>query len=138
VPYYNNYIPYEEVTHMPEGQIFVERRKFKRVDKRITVSYKVVSLPAEIAEIKKKIEKSTVETANISVGGIQLIDDEDLAPEQILRIEIRTQKKMESIITFAEVRWSAKDSKLGRYRTGIEFLVLKDEDKELIESLVSE
>jgi c-di-GMP-binding flagellar brake protein YcgR len=123
---------------MPEGQIFVERRKFKRSDKKITVSYKVVSLPAEIEAIKKKLDKSTVETVNISVGGIQLIDDEELQAEQILRIEIRTPKKTEAIITFAEVRWSAKDGRLGKYRTGIEFLVLKDEDKEMIEKLVNE
>jgi c-di-GMP-binding flagellar brake protein YcgR len=121
---------------MPEGEIFLERRKFKRVDKKITVTYKVVSLPAEIAEIKKKLEKSTVETANISIGGIQLLDDEELSPEQILRIEIKAQGRPGTIITFAEVRWSAKDSKLGRYRTGIEFLVLKDEDKAIIEDLV--
>ncbi len=120
---------------MPQGEIFLERRKFKRVDKRITVSYKVVSLPAEIDEIKKKLEKSVVESSNISVGGIQLIDDEDLASEQILRIEIKAENG-ETIITFAEVRWSAKDNRLGRYRTGIEFLVLKDEDKEIIEKLV--
>lgn len=121
---------------MPEGEIFLERRKFKRADRKITVTYKVVSLPAEIAEIKKKLEKNTVETVNISIGGIQLIDDEELSAEQILRIEIKAEDRPATIITFAEVRWSAKDSKLGRYRTGIEFLVLKDEDKAIIEELV--
>ena len=40
---------------MPEGEIFVERRKYKRVDKKIKVSYKIVSLPKELEEIKKKI-----------------------------------------------------------------------------------
>jgi c-di-GMP-binding flagellar brake protein YcgR len=123
---------------MPEGEIFVERRKYKRVDKRIKVSYKVVSLPKEINEIKKKIEKNIVETANISVGGIQLISSEELLPEQILRIEIETGKKAESIITFAEVRWCAKDNYINKSRIGIEFLVLKDEDREIIEEIVGE
>lgn len=121
---------------MPDAQIFLERRKFKRVDKRISVTYKIVSLPAELEEIKKKAERSTVESANISVGGIQLIDDEELKSEQILRIEIKTGGRNDPIITFAEVRWSAKDSQLGRYRTGIEFLVLKDEDKTAIEEFI--
>ncbi|HRU38526.1 MAG TPA: PilZ domain-containing protein [Candidatus Goldiibacteriota bacterium] len=121
---------------MPQGEIFLERRKFKRVNKRIKVSYKVVSLPAEIEEIKKKLEKNTVESVNISAGGIQLIDDEELAPEQILRIEINVGSTGDTIITFAEVRWCAKDNALGRYRTGIEFLVLKDEDKDIIDKIV--
>lgn len=121
---------------MPEGEILLERRKFKRTDRKITVTYKIVSLPAELAEIKKKLEKNTVESANISIGGIQLIDDEELNAEQILRIEIRAEGRTGTIITFAEVRWSAKDSRLGKYRTGIEFLVLKDEDKAIIEELV--
>jgi c-di-GMP-binding flagellar brake protein YcgR len=121
---------------MPQGEIFLERRKFKRSERKITVTYKVVSLPSELAEIKKKLEKNTVETVNISIGGIQLIDDEELSAEQILRIEIKAEGRPGTIVTFAEVRWSAKDSKLGRYRTGIEFLVLKDEDKAIIEELV--
>jgi c-di-GMP-binding flagellar brake protein YcgR len=123
---------------MPDAQIFLERRKFKRVDRRISVTYKIVSLPAEIEEIKKKVEKNTVESANISVGGIQLIDDEELKAEQILRIEIKAGVRNDAIVTFAEVRWSAKDAQLGRYRTGIEFLVLKDEDRIVIEELVGE
>jgi c-di-GMP-binding flagellar brake protein YcgR len=123
---------------MPEGEIFIERRKFKRVDKKIKVTYKVVSLPKELDDIKKKIEKNTVETANISVGGIQLLGDEELIPEQILRIEIETDKKTESIITFAEVRWCAKDNYINKYRIGIEFLVLKDEDRQIIEEIVGE
>jgi|DewCreStandDraft_4_1066084.scaffolds.fasta_scaffold16335_3 c-di-GMP-binding flagellar brake protein YcgR len=123
---------------MPEGEIFVERRKYKRVDKKIKVSYKIVSLPKELEEIKKKIEKNTVESSNISVGGIQLIGDEELFPEQILRIELETEKKTEAIITFAEVRWCAKDDYINKYRIGIEFLVLKDEDREIIEEIVGE
>ncbi|HDQ25130.1 MAG TPA: PilZ domain-containing protein [bacterium] len=122
---------------MPEGQIYVERRKFKRIDANIRVKYRVVSAPSEIADIKKQVERAEVESANISLGGIQLIDDEEIAAEQILRIEMSTDKKPDPIITFAEVRWSAKDSSIGKYRTGIEFLVLKDEDKALIEEMIN-
>lgn len=121
---------------MPEGEIFVERRKYKRVDKKLKVTYKVVSLPKELDEIKKKIDKNIVESTNISVGGIQLIGDEDLSPEQILRIELETEKKTESITTFAEVRWCAKDNYINKYRIGIEFLVLKDEDRQIIAEIV--
>ncbi len=121
---------------MPEGEVFVERRRYKRIDKSLTVKYKVVSLPAEITEIKKAAAKSTTETINISLGGIQLIDDEELVPEQILRIEMTPEGRSEPVITFAEVRWCAKDNRAGKYRCGIEFLVLKDEDKNLIEEII--
>ena len=123
---------------MPEGEIYVERRQFKRIDRTIEVTYKVVSLPSEIEEIKKKTEKNTTESINISLGGIQLLDDDELIAEQILRIELKISGREEPVVTFAEVRWCAKDSKLGRYRTGIEFLVLKDEDKDLIQEILED
>ena len=121
---------------MPEGEIFSERRRFKRADTNISVTYKIVSLPNEAAKIKQQSEKNTAESVNISIGGIQLIDDEELGREQILRIEFKIEGKPDPVITFAEVKWCAKDNVLGRYRTGIEFLVLKDEDKAVIESIV--
>ena len=121
---------------MPEGQIYVEKRKYKRIDKKIEVSYKVVSMPSEIEKIKKQAEKNLSETVNISVGGIQLINNDQLTSDQIVRIEMVLDKGAVPIVTFAEVRWCAKDDSLGRYRTGIEFLVLKDEDKRLIEEII--
>ncbi len=121
---------------MPDAQIYVEKRKYKRVDKRIEVTYKVVSMPSEIEKIKKQADKNEAESANISVGGIQLINNDKLEPEQIIRIEIIIDKAPMPIITFAEVRWSAKDDNLGKNRAGIEFLVLKDEDKKIIEELI--
>jgi c-di-GMP-binding flagellar brake protein YcgR len=121
---------------MPEGQIYIEKRKYKRVDKKIEVSYKVVSMPSEIEKIKKQSEKNLSETVNISVGGIQLINDVQLSADQIVRIELVLAKGATPIVTFAEVRWCANDQTLGRYRTGIEFLVLKDEDKKLIEEII--
>lgn len=121
---------------MPEAQIYIEKRRHKRVDKKVTVTYKVVSMPSELEKIKTAAEKNETETANISVGGIQLIDDAGLSPEQILRIELKLETIKTNIVTFAEVKWSAKDDNIKKYRTGIEFLVLKDEDKKQIEEIV--
>jgi len=121
---------------MPEGDLYVERRKYKRVDKQIEVTYKVVSLPSEIEELKKQHDKNTTESVNISIGGIQLIEDAELVAEQILRIEMKLPGREEPVVTFAEVRWCAKDDHLKKYRSGIEFLVLKDEDKDLIEEII--
>lgn len=121
---------------MTDAQIYVEKRKFKRVDKRITVTYKIVSMPAEVAKIKTAAEKNETETCNISVGGIQLLDDKALTPEQIVRLEIKLENNPNPIVTFAEVKWSAKDDNIKRYRTGIEFLVLKEEDKAAIEEII--
>ena len=121
---------------MTDAQIYVEKRKFKRVDKRVTVTYKVVSMPAEVEKIKTAATKNETETANISCGGIQLIDDKALTPEQIVRLEIKLETHPNPIVTFAEVKWSAKDDNIKRYRTGIEFLVLKEEDKAAIEEII--
>jgi c-di-GMP-binding flagellar brake protein YcgR len=121
---------------MSDAQIYVEKRKFKRIDKRITVTYKIVSMPDEIRKIKSAADKNETESANISVGGIQLIDDEALSPEQIVRIEIKLESYPNPIVTFAEVKWSAKDDNIKKFRTGIEFLVLKEEDKKAIEDII--
>ena len=51
-------------------------------------------------------------------------------------MEIKIEGRTDPVVTFAEVRWSAKDDELGRYRSGIEFLVLKEEDKKVIEGLI--
>jgi c-di-GMP-binding flagellar brake protein YcgR len=114
----------------------VEKRKFKRVDKRITVTYKVVSMPSEVEKIRDAATKNETESANISVGGIQLIDDMALTPDQIVRLEIKLENNPNLIVTFAEIKWSAKDDNIKRFRTGIEFLVLKEEDKEAIEEII--
>jgi c-di-GMP-binding flagellar brake protein YcgR len=121
---------------MPDAQIYIEKRRHKRVEKKVTVTYKVVSMPSEIEKIKSAAEKNETETANISVGGVQLIDEAGLSPEQILRIELKLESVKSNIVTFAEVKWSAKDDNIKKYRTGIEFLVLKDEDKKMIEEIV--
>jgi len=124
---------------MPEGEIFMERRKHKRIEKKIKVFYKVISSPTEIEEIKKKTQKKLSESINISAGGIQLlIDGEELKTEQLLRIEFSVDKKPDPIITFAEVRWIMHDKKTGIYKTGIEFLVLKEEDKKIINEIIDE
>ncbi|HPI03541.1 MAG TPA: PilZ domain-containing protein [Candidatus Goldiibacteriota bacterium] len=121
---------------MADSELYIERRKFKRADKNIHVSYKVVSVPNEIDDIKRQASRKVTESANISIGGIQLLDESELVPAQILRLEFTVEGRKETIVTFAEVRWVAKDSNIKKYRIGIEFLVLKDEDKKMIAELV--
>jgi len=123
---------------MSESELYLERRKYKRVDTTIHVSYKVVSHELEAEDIKKKAEKRRIESANISLGGIQLLDSEELKPDQIIRLEFTINDSVEPIITFAEVRWVANDRNIGKYRIGIEFLVLKEDDKKNIERLIGE
>ena len=121
---------------MADSELYIERRKFKRADKNIHVSYKVVSVPNEIDDIKRQASRKVTESANISIGGIQLLDESELVPTQILRLEFTVEGRKDTVVTFAEVRWVAKDSNIKKYRIGIEFLVLKDEDKKMIAELV--
>jgi c-di-GMP-binding flagellar brake protein YcgR len=121
---------------MPSGELFSERRMFKRINTKVSVTYKVVSQAAEIESIKKETQRSITETINLSVGGIQLIDSIQLKPDMILRLEFRPQNNSAPIVTFAEVRWCAKDDDISKYRTGLEFLVLKDEDKNALQKII--
>jgi c-di-GMP-binding flagellar brake protein YcgR len=123
---------------MPESEIYSERRKFKRVRSQVSVSYKIVSLPDEIEDIKKQAERKITESANISIGGIQLLDEVELKPEQILRLEFAVAGRKEPIVTFAEVRWTARDNNIKKYRIGIEFLVLKEEDRKTLLEIVGD
>ncbi|MEI7543177.1 MAG: PilZ domain-containing protein [bacterium] len=121
---------------MADAQAYIEKRKFKRVNKKIAVTYKVVSIPNEAEKIKASAEKNKTETMNISLGGMQLVDGVPFIPGQIVRLEIKLDDNADMILTFAEVKWSVKDDVIKRYRTGIEFLVLKEEDKIVLEKSI--
>ena len=43
---------------MVEGELYVERRKHKRIEKSFKVNYKVIMAEEEVQEIKKNIQRS--------------------------------------------------------------------------------
>jgi c-di-GMP-binding flagellar brake protein YcgR len=121
---------------MAEGELYIERRKHKRVEKKYRVTYKIIKGEDEIQEIKKNITKQQGESSDISLGGIKVDGDMPGMQGDVIRLEIAIDGRPEPITTFAEVKW-IKDSGSSK-NFGLEFLILKDADKKAIEELSGE
>jgi len=121
---------------MPEGEIFSDKRAYKRVSKKFVISYEIMCSTSGIKKTASQKEKRIADCLNLSVGGIGLITDENLSPEQIIEIEFVLEGKERPITTCAEVKWSKRDDKINKYRAGIEFLAIKEEDKNLIKKII--
>lgn len=121
---------------MEKGELYIERRKHKRAEKKFNVVYKIISAEEE-SEIKQGLIKKAGESSDISIGGIRIVGDSTGKPEDIIRIQIFVDPKTEPITTFAEIKW-VKDIGEGKKSFGLEFLILKDSDKEVISKIVGE
>ncbi|HRU39548.1 MAG TPA: PilZ domain-containing protein [Candidatus Goldiibacteriota bacterium] len=121
---------------MPEGQMYVDRRKHKRVEKILKVSYRV--MPKE--ESEKELASASrrhVSSADISTSGMQLLCEEELKPDNILRIDVSLDEGGQ-LATFAEIRWVRNDEKLKKYRVGLEFIVIKEDHITAIRKITGE
>jgi c-di-GMP-binding flagellar brake protein YcgR len=121
---------------MPEGEIFIERRKHKRVPKKLKVFYRLMT-EEEIESNMNERTKKEVESSDISITGIQLLCDEKIDAEKILRLDVFAGED-EPIATFAETRWVKYDDKVKKYRVGMEFLVIKEEHINIIKKITGE
>ncbi len=119
---------------MPEGEIYIERRKHKRVEKKLKASYRLISKDEFESDIELK--KTKVESIDISTGGIQLVCDENIEIDSIIRIDIEIPVEKTLIETFAEVRWCIYDKEIKKYKIGLHFLVIKEDHINLISRLI--
>lgn len=119
---------------MPEGEIYIERRKHKRVEKKLRASYRLIFRDELESDIE--LNKIKVESIDISTSGIQLICDENIDIDNIIRIDIEIPIEKTSIETFAEVRWCRFDNEIKKYKIGLHFLVIKEDHINLINRLV--
>lgn len=111
---------------MAEGTLFIEKRKHKRVEKELTVTYKLV--PKDNASASMRLEGKS---KDLSSGGIRIEGDPIGEQEDVIRLEFTLDGV--NVITFAEIKWIREMG--GKKQFGIEFLALKNEDKEKIEKL---
>lgn len=119
---------------MQGREAYLEKRKYKRIQKKLLVTYKIMA-GEEFEKQPPELErKRSVHTEDISISGLQMICDEDLSVDKILRLDIRIDGD-EPLATFAEVRWSRKDAVLDKYRIGLEFLVIKEDHINVIKKL---
>ncbi len=116
---------------MTEGKMFVEKRQYKRVEKQFKVNYKLIPDSREAEVIKKEGE-----SYDISIGGVRVIGAPAGKEGDIVRVEIKINERATPIVSFAEIRWIKEAGKDTQF--GIKFLMLKDNDRKLIEDLVNE
>jgi c-di-GMP-binding flagellar brake protein YcgR len=122
---------------VPEGQFYMERRKHIRADKNMNVSFRV--MPKEETEKEAfNAAKRYVNSVDISITGMQLICDDNIEIDKVIRMDVVLDKAAPPLATFAEVKWSRRDDKLNKYRIGIEFLVIKEDHIEAIKKITGE
>ncbi|MBN2753767.1 MAG: PilZ domain-containing protein [Candidatus Goldbacteria bacterium] len=119
---------------MPQGEIYSDKRKHSRIEKKLKVTYKIMKDSDVGIEAVEKSKKH-VESSDISICGIQLLCDEKFIPEEVLRLDIYVDGEEKPLATFAEIKWVRKDEKIGKFRTGLEFLVLKEDHIDAIKRL---
>ena len=117
---------------MQNGELYVERRRHKRAQKKCRVNYKLIMADEEAESIKKSATRVTGESEDISVGGIKVEGDMQGEKGDIVRIEVLIDGRAEPVVTFAEVKWVAPN----KNNFGVEFLILKDGDKQAIEEIL--
>ena len=115
---------------MPEGSMFIEKRKFKRIEKQYAVRYKLMPKDNMIEAIKKDGEGM-----DISIGGIRIEGEPVGIINDVVKVEFLIEGLTEPIITFAEIKW-IRDVK-GQTQFGVEFLALKASDKEALEKVIN-
>jgi len=115
-----------------EGEIYIERRKFKRVEKKCQIKYRIISGEQEAGDIKREAGKRDSASEDLSIGGLRMAGDAKGNVGDIIRIEMKLDSGDE-VTTFAEIKW-IKTSGDGK-EFGLEFLILKDKDKMAIESI---
>jgi len=117
---------------------FTERRKYKRAGMKADVEYKVLRLLPQSIECGRPVLKRRAESVNISLGGMQIVDDAGLPAGQIIQVRFRPKNNEKIINAFARVRWSNYDSQLGKHRIGMEFYYLKNRDINEIKKITEE
>jgi c-di-GMP-binding flagellar brake protein YcgR len=118
-------------------ETFDERRKYKRAELRVNAEYALLHFKPNVLLRDKLALKHKAQTVNISEGGLQLLNDSALEPGQIVRIAFRPKEEEKGINAFAKVKWAGYDGGIGKFRIGMEFYYLHDNDKKKIQELVS-
>lgn len=114
---------------------FEERRKHKRVELNTTVEYRILKFLPQATEMRAAPVERTAQAVNISAGGMQIVDETGLTDDQVIKLRFKIKEHMDNIHAFARVRWANFDSRINKYRMGMEFFYLNDNDKQLIDSL---
>jgi c-di-GMP-binding flagellar brake protein YcgR len=114
-----------------------ERRKYKRADVRIKVEYTVKDFLPQVIQRNKLHLTYQAETTNISEAGMQLLADSAPVPGQIVRLAFSPAEEEKRIMAFAKVKWAGYDPEIRKFRTGMEFYYLNENDKNRLRALIN-
>jgi c-di-GMP-binding flagellar brake protein YcgR len=108
---------------------FLDRRKYRRVNVNIPVKYRVISSD-DISSVERLSRNS--KCVNISRGGMQIVTEEEWEANDEKLIEAEFIMSGRKIRLIAHVVWAGYDSAVKKYRAGMEFIVIKSGDLEVI------
>jgi hypothetical protein len=114
---------------MHEGSMFIEKRKFKRIEKEYAVRYKLMPGDNAIEAMKKDGAGK-----DISIGGIRIEGEPAGTVNDVVRVEFVMEGLDEPVVTFAEIKWIRDVN--GSIQFGVEFLALKASDKAALERVL--
>ena len=114
---------------MAEGDLFIEKRKHKRAFVTFSVRYKLMPKENSMEALKKEGMSK-----DISIGGVRVEGDSIGEIGDVIKLEFTTSLKKEPITAFAEIKWQRGAGENNQF--GLEFLAIKEEDKEIIEQLI--
>ena len=123
---------------MPTGDMYLDRRKHKRAQTKLSVTYKIMADDEFAAPEPESDRRKKVETEDISTSGLQLICNEEIGRDKIVRLDVTVAATGEALATFAEVRWVRFDESLKKYRVGLQFLVIKEDHIATIKKITGE
>ena len=115
---------------MHEGNMYIEKRKHKRVEKQYGVRYKLMPKENLMDAVKKDGSGK-----DLSIGGIRIEGEPVGAVNDVLRVEFSLEGIEEPVMTFAEIKWIREVD--GATQFGVEFLALKASDKEELERIIN-
>jgi hypothetical protein len=115
---------------MPENN-YLEKRKYERIGINGPVSFRM--MPAYSPWLNSMRKEAVC--LNISRGGIQLALDEQVNSSEEQMIEAELKLMDTTIKVTGLVVWSKLDADINKYRTGIEFMIIKDNDREIIRKM---
>lgn len=115
-----------------------ERRKFPRLDKKVTIKYKILTdLERELLPDFQDLVQETV-TRNISVQGVCIKTGHYVEPGKILGLEIQFPEIEEPIRGIGKIIWSKELYQKDEYYSGVEFIAMKEKHFDQLTELVAE
>lgn len=114
---------------MAKGNLFVEKRKHKRIEKKFEVTYNLVA-----KSIAPSNESKNGKSSDISMGGARIEGVFVGKVNDIVRILFKSGSKF--IVLFAVIKWV--DDQNGKGKFGVEFLPMREEDQLTLEELMNE